>query len=83
MPNRKLQKRLNELRYVMSHIEKDAASKDALSSEQTIEEATQIFLDCADSVAVDQTTGHSRKRRCGQLSWATVGKLLRKKHKTT
>ncbi|KAG2812604.1 hypothetical protein PC112_g15100 [Phytophthora cactorum] len=30
MPNRKLQKRLSDLRYVMSHIEKDAASKDAL-----------------------------------------------------
>ncbi|EEY63481.1 uncharacterized protein PITG_15828 [Phytophthora infestans T30-4] len=48
MPNRKMQKRLSQLR-----------------------------------VAVDDITEHSRKRRHGQLSWATVGKLLRKKAKTT
>ncbi|KAE9341166.1 hypothetical protein PF008_g10753 [Phytophthora fragariae] len=83
MPSRKLQKRLSQLRYVMRKIESCATSKGLLQRTLTIEEATQVFLDCADSVAVPDTTEQSRKRRRGQLSWATVGKLLRKQAKTT
>ncbi|EGZ19311.1 hypothetical protein PHYSODRAFT_558115 [Phytophthora sojae] len=57
------------------------ASKNLLQLGQSIDAATQVFLACADSVTVDDITEHSRKRRRGQLSWATVGKLLRKKSK--
>ncbi|OWZ00656.1 hypothetical protein PHMEG_00028108, partial [Phytophthora megakarya] len=78
MPSRKLQKRLSQLRYVMSKIEKAAASKNLLHDSQNVDEATQVFVACAGSVDVDRRTEHSRKRRRGQLSWATVGKLLRK-----
>ncbi|KAE8902325.1 hypothetical protein PF003_g14132 [Phytophthora fragariae] len=68
MPSRKLQKRLSQLRYVMRKIESCATSKGLLQRTLTIEEATQVFLDCADSVAVPDTTEQSRKRRRGQLS---------------
>ncbi|POM65190.1 Hypothetical protein PHPALM_19137 [Phytophthora palmivora] len=81
MPSRKLRKRLSQLRYVMSKIEKAAASKNLLHDSQNVDEATQVFVACAESVDVDKRTEHSRKRRRGQLSWATVGKLLRKKAK--
>ncbi|EGZ13894.1 hypothetical protein PHYSODRAFT_514573, partial [Phytophthora sojae] len=83
MPSRILQKSLSQLRFLMRKIENDAASKNLLQLGQSIDAATQVFLACADSVTVDDITEHSRKRRRGQLSWATVGKLLRKKAKRT
>jgi hypothetical protein len=83
MPSRKLQKRLSQLRYVMQQIESSAASNGLLQRTLTFEEATKVFMDYSDSVAVSDFTEYSRKRRRGQLSWATIGKLLRKKAKTT
>ncbi|OWY95960.1 LOW QUALITY PROTEIN: hypothetical protein PHMEG_00033895 [Phytophthora megakarya] len=62
-------------------LEKDAKSKTLLRLGLTIEEATTVFVSCANTVEVGDTTERSRKRRRGQLSWATVGKLLRKKQK--
>ncbi|KAG6963111.1 hypothetical protein JG688_00008304, partial [Phytophthora aleatoria] len=44
MPNRKLQKRLSDLRYVMSHIEKDAASKDALRPSKKLHMSSSTAL---------------------------------------
>lgn len=82
MLSRKMQKRLSQLRYLMQKIENDAASKNMLQLCQSIEDATQVFGECADSVAVNDVTERSRKRRRGQLSWATVGKLVRKQAKT-
>ncbi|KAF4135749.1 hypothetical protein GN958_ATG15073 [Phytophthora infestans] len=81
MPNRKMQKRLSQLRFVVLKIEKDATSKELFPCSTAIDAATDVFIKCASSVAVDDITEHSRKRRHGQLSWATVGKLLRKKAK--
>ncbi|KAG3060632.1 hypothetical protein PI125_g24856 [Phytophthora idaei] len=81
MLNRKMQKRLSQLRYAMSKIESAATSKDLLWLCQTVEGVTQDFVDCEDSVAVANLTEKSRKRRRGQLGWATVGKLLHKKQK--
>ncbi|EEY54163.1 uncharacterized protein PITG_19681 [Phytophthora infestans T30-4] len=72
-----------QLRFVMLKIEKDATSKELFPCSTAIDAATDVFIKWASSVAVDDITEHSRKRRHGQLSWATVGKLLRKKAKTT
>ncbi|OWZ03936.1 hypothetical protein PHMEG_00024251 [Phytophthora megakarya] len=81
MPDRKMQKRLSQLRYGMTTIERSVESKGLLPCGQTIEEATQAFVTSADSVGVDDTTDRSSKQRQGQLSWATFEKLLRKKQK--
>ncbi|ETI50603.1 hypothetical protein F443_05885 [Phytophthora nicotianae P1569] len=59
MPNRKQQKRLSELRYLMTKIENNATSKNLLRGGQSIEETIKVFLDCAESVSVDATTKHS------------------------
>eukprot|EP00644_Phytophthora_capsici_P018376 jgi/Phyca11/130110/e_gw1.91.143.1 len=48
---------------------------------QSIEDAINVYLACVDSVAVESTTGQSRIRRRGQLSWSTIGKLLRQAKK--
>ncbi|OWZ02931.1 hypothetical protein PHMEG_00025424 [Phytophthora megakarya] len=78
-PDRKMQMRLSQLLYVMATIERSVESKGQLPCGQTIEEATQAFVTCADSVGVDDTTERSSRQRQGQLSWATFDKLLRKR----
>lgn len=57
--------------------------RDMLRASPSIDDAIKVFADCAGSVAVDATTKNSRKRRRGQLGWATVGKLVRKKANST
>ncbi|OWY97108.1 hypothetical protein PHMEG_00032447, partial [Phytophthora megakarya] len=50
MPNRKMQKRLSQLRFLMAKLEKDAKSKNLLRLVLTIEEATTVFISCANTV---------------------------------
>ncbi|KUG01696.1 hypothetical protein AM587_10003041 [Phytophthora nicotianae] len=82
VPDRKQQRRLSDLRFVMKKLEHDATSKNLLQDCRSIEDATNVYLTCIDSVAVESTTERSRKRRRGKLSWSTVGKLLRQAKKT-
>ncbi|OWY99903.1 hypothetical protein PHMEG_00029016, partial [Phytophthora megakarya] len=77
----KMQKRLRQLRYVMSKYELNGVSKGLQQECRPLEAATQPLIECQSSAAVDDTTECSRKRRRGQLSWTVVGKLLRKKQK--
>ncbi|ETI38355.1 hypothetical protein F443_15859 [Phytophthora nicotianae P1569] len=82
VPDRNQQRRLSDLRFVMKKLEHDATSKNLLQDCRSIVDATNVYLACVDSVAVESTTERSRKRRRGQLSWSTVGKLLRQAKKT-
>ncbi|ETI34606.1 hypothetical protein F443_18931, partial [Phytophthora nicotianae P1569] len=82
VPDRKQQRRLSDLRFVMKKLEHDATSKNLLQDCRSIEDATNMYLACVDSVAAESTTERSRKRRRGQLSWSTVGKLFRQAKKT-
>ncbi|ETP04499.1 hypothetical protein F441_18742 [Phytophthora nicotianae CJ01A1] len=82
VPDRKQQRRLSDLRFVMKKLEHDATSKNLLQDCRSIEDATNMYLACVDSVAAESTAERSRKRRRGQLSWSTVGKLFRQAKKT-
>ncbi|KUF92717.1 hypothetical protein AM587_10004891 [Phytophthora nicotianae] len=81
MPTRNLQKRLSDVRYLMSIVEDRAKRTGVYGVHQTVEDAVKTFSACADSVDVPPRTSTARKRRRGQLSWTTVVALNRKSRK--
>ncbi|ETO62281.1 hypothetical protein F444_19805 [Phytophthora nicotianae P1976] len=81
MPTRNLQKRLSDVRYLMSIVEDRSKRTGVYGVHQTVEDAVKTFSACADSVDVPPRTSTARKRRRGQLSWTTVVALNRKSRK--
>ncbi|ETO85829.1 hypothetical protein F444_00563 [Phytophthora nicotianae P1976] len=81
MPNRNMQKRLSDIRYLMSSVEAEARRIGMWRARQNVEEAVKTFSACASVVTVPHLTAKNRKRRQGQLSWKTVVALMRRHQK--
>ncbi|KAF1779078.1 hypothetical protein JG687_00008788 [Phytophthora cactorum] len=67
MPSRKLQKRLSDVRCIMTTIESEAKRSGLWQAQQSVEDAVNVFASCASSIAVPRDTAKHRKRRQGQL----------------
>ncbi|ETP24222.1 hypothetical protein F441_02737 [Phytophthora nicotianae CJ01A1] len=68
MPNRNMQKRLSDIRYLMSSVEAEARRIGMWRARQNVEEAVKTFSVRASVVTVPHLTAKNRKRRQGQLS---------------
>jgi hypothetical protein len=68
MPTRNCQKRLSDVRCLMNKIELKLEAIGEQKERLTIEEATVLFVKCANAIEVSDTTKPSRKRRTEQLS---------------
>ncbi|KAG6943758.1 hypothetical protein JG688_00017446 [Phytophthora aleatoria] len=67
MPSRNLQKRLSDVRCIMTTIESEAKRSGLWQAQQSVEDAVNVFASCASSIAVPRDTAKRRKRRQGQL----------------
>lgn len=81
MPNRNLQKRLSDARYLMRMIEDEAKRTGLWRARESVADALNTFAACSKSVEVPEQTTRKRKRRRGQLSWISVVALHRRARK--
>ncbi|ETP27822.1 hypothetical protein F442_22893 [Phytophthora nicotianae P10297] len=71
-------KRLSDIRYLMSSVEAEARRIGMWPARQNVEEAVKTFSACASVVTVTHLTAKNRKRRQGQLIWKSVVALMRR-----
>lgn len=81
MPTPNMERRLSDVRRLMSIIENAAMEHTLERQPKTLDEAAAVFDDVHAQLALEELTPTHRKRRHGQLQWRTVLKHLTKKQR--
>lgn len=76
LPNRKVRRRLSDLRFLMGRIESFLRDQNLWVERPTLAQASEMFSQAEDAIAVPHVPGQ-KSRRLGQLVWTTLVKKIR------
>ncbi|POM69578.1 Hypothetical protein PHPALM_14129 [Phytophthora palmivora] len=77
------QKRLCELKFLMTKLERAARVLGLATTNIILTDAAVVFKQCKSAIEMPRETQKNRKRRRGQLMWVSVGTFFRKNARCT